>query len=93
MFIFSDVTNAFAEINAALSVDKSNLEALMLKVKFYCEQKDFGKAKEALNDAMITNYNTCKDNANFMILKCNCELALNEIENAQKSLNAALAAF
>ena len=92
-FITSDIKGAFNDVNGVLSVDSKNLEALMLKAMFCIESGDYPKAKEVINEAMITNRTETKENSAFLILKAKCELGLNDTENAQKSLNTALAHF
>lgn len=93
MFLMSDAKNAMNEVNAVLAIDTKHMEALMLKAMICIETKDFSKAKEVINDAMINNLSETKENSAFLILKSKCELGLNDTENAQKSLNTAIANF
>ena len=88
-----DNNQALNIVNEVLNIDNKNLDALMLKALICMDQKDFPKAKEVINDAMIVNLQETKENSSFLTLKSKMELGLNDIENSQKNLNLAIANF
>ena len=65
----------------------------MFKALVCVETKDYRRAKEVINDAMINNLNETKENSAFLVIKSKCELGLNEIEHSQESLNKAISLF
>lgn len=93
MFILSDSGAAMALVEEVLQVNSKHLEALMMKIMICIQIKDFIKAKEVVNEAIINNRNEVKENASFLILKSKCELGLNDTENSQKTLNEAIMVF
>lgn len=93
MFILSDSGAAMSLVEDVLQSNPKHLEALMMKVMICIKVKDFTKAKEVVNEAIINNRAEVKENASFLILKSKCELGLNDTENSQKTLNEAIMIF
>ena len=92
-FLLCDFNKANEIADDIINMDSKNIEALMFKALICIETKDFRRAKEVLNDAMINNLNETKENSAFLVLKSKCELGLNDIENSQESLNKAISLF
>ena len=92
-FLLCDFNKAHEIADDIINMDNKNIEALMFKALVCIETKDFRRAKEVINDAMINNLNETKENSAFLVLKSKCELGLNDIENSQESLNKAISLF
>ena len=92
-FLLSDYNKAHEIADDILSIDNKNIDALMFKALVCVETKDYRRAKEVINDAMINNLKETKENASFLVIKSKCELGLNEIEHSQESLNKAISLF
>ena len=92
-FLLSDYNKAHEIADDILNIDNKNIDALMFKALVCVETKDFRRAKEVINDAMINNLNETKENSSFLVIKSKCELGLNEIEHSQESLNKAIQFF
>ena len=92
-FLLCDFNKAHEIADEIINMDNKNIEALMFKILVCIETKDFRRAKEVINDAMINNLNETKENSSFLVLKSKCELGLNEIEHSQESLNKAISLF
>ena len=92
-FLLSDYNKAHEIADDILSIDNKNIDALMFKALVCVETKDYRRAKEVINDAMINNLNETKENSSFLVIKSKCELGLNEIEHSQESLNKAISLF
>ena len=92
-FLLSDYTKAHEIADDILNIDNKNIDALMFKALVCVETKDYRRAKEVINDAMINNLNETKENSSFLVIKSKCELGLNEIEHSQESLNKAISFF
>ena len=92
-FLLSDFNKAHEIADDILSIDNRNIDALMFKALVCVETKDFRRAKEVINDAMINNLNETKENSSFLVIKSKVELGLNEIEHSQESLNKAISLF
>ena len=92
-FLLSDYNKAHEIADDILNIDNKNIDALMFKALVCVETKDYRRAKEVINDAMINNLNETKENSSFLVIKSKCELGLNEIEHSQESLNKAIQFF
>jgi hypothetical protein len=92
-FMIGDKKTAINNLQNILSVDTKNFEAKMLYSFVIIDNQDYHKAKEIINEIMISNLPLTKDNVYFFILKSKCEMGMNEFENSQKSLNEALKIF
>ena len=92
-FLLSDFNKAHEIADDIINMDNKNIEALMFKALVCLETKDYRRAKEVINDAMINNLSETKENSAFLVLKSKCELGLNEIEHSQESLNKAISLF
>ena len=92
-FLLSDYNKAHEIADDILNIDNKNIDALMFKALVCVETKDYRRAKEVINDAMINNLNETKENSSFLVIKSKCELGLNEIEHSQESLNKAISFF
>ena len=92
-FLLCDFNKAHEIADEIINMDNKNIEALMFKALVCIETKDYRRAKEVINDAMINNLNETKENSAFLVLKSKCELGLNEIEHSQESLNKAISLF
>ena len=92
-FLLCDFNKAHEIADDIINMDNKNIEALMFKALVCIETKDYRRAKEVINDAMINNLNETKENSAFLVLKSKCELGLNEIEHSQESLNKAISLF
>jgi tetratricopeptide (TPR) repeat protein len=92
-FIIGDRKTAINSLQSLLQADPKNFEAKMLYSFVIIENQDYHKAKEIINEIMISNLPLTKDNVYFYILKSKCEMGLAEFENSQKSLNEALKIF
>ena len=92
-FLLCDFNKAHEIADEIINLDNKNIEALMFKALICIETKDFRRAKEVINDAMINNLNETKENSAFLVLKSKCELGLNDIEHSQESLNKAISLF
>ena len=92
-FLLCDFNKAHEIADDIINMDNKNIEALMFKALVCIETKDYRRAKEVINDAMINNLNETKENSAFLVLKSKCELGLNDIEHSQESLNKAISLF
>ena len=92
-YILGDKKLSLNIVRNVLSVESRNFEALMLYSFLMIDNKDYHKAKEIINEIMISNMSLTKDNVYFYILKSKSDLGLNEVDNAQKNLNEALKLF
>jgi lipopolysaccharide biosynthesis regulator YciM len=88
-----DKKTAISNLQNILSAEPKNFEAKMLYSFIIIDNQDYYKAKEIINEIMISNLPLTRDNVYFYILKSKCEMGLNENENSQKSLNEALQLF
>ena len=92
-FLLCDFNKAHEIADDIINMDNKNIEALMFKALVCIETKDYRRAKEVINEAMINNLNETKENSSFLVLKSKCELGLNDIEHSQESLNKAISLF
>ena len=92
-FLLCDFNKAHEIADDIINMDNKNIEALMFKALVCIETKDFRRAKEVINEAMINNLSETKENSSFLVLKSKCELGLNDIEHSQESLNKAISLF
>jgi tetratricopeptide repeat protein 21B len=92
-YLLNDKNTAISTIQNILNIDSQNLDAYILYALILLNIKDNIKAKEIINEAMIQNLVQTRENFYFQMSKAKCELALNEFDNSQKSLNEALRLF
>lgn len=92
-YLLNDKATALNYLRVIVRENSKNLDAFTLMIMIFNDEKDFSRAKELINEAMIGNLNLSRENVCFLVAKVKCELGLNDIENAQKSLNDALKLF
>jgi hypothetical protein len=91
--MIGDKKTAISNLQNILSAEPKNFEAKMLYTFIIIDNQDYHKAKEIVNEIMISNLPLTRDNVYFLIMKSKCEMGLNEFETSQKSLNEALKLF
>lgn len=92
-YLLGDKATAMNYLRTILKENHKNIDAYTLTIMILNDEKDYSKAKETINEAMIDNLNSSRENVCFLIAKAKCEMGLNDTENAQKSLNDALRLF
>jgi outer membrane PBP1 activator LpoA protein len=92
-FILDDKQNALELVSKVLEFEKNHFEANLLLAFLLVELNDARSAMNTITNLQIGNLQKTKDHVYFYIVKAKCELANNETENAQKSLNDAIRQF
>ncbi len=86
-YLLNDKSFALGTVQNVLVIDPKNIDAATLSAMICIDGSDFPRAKELINEAMITNLSQTREHAYFLIAKAKCEVGLNETESAQKTLN------
>jgi tetratricopeptide (TPR) repeat protein len=92
-YLLNDKSFAMGIVQNIFQIDPKNIDAATLSALICIDNSDFPRAKELINEAMITNLSQTREHPYFMIAKAKCEVGLNETENAQKTLNDLLKNF
>ena len=92
-YLLGDKATAMNYLRIIIKENHKNIDAFTLMIMIFNDEKDFSRAKEMINEAMIDNLNSSRENVCFLVAKAKCEMGLNDTESAQKSLNDALGLF
>ena len=92
-YLQGDKATAMNYLVIILKENHKNIDAYTLMIMILNDEKDFLRAKEIINEAMLDNLNSSRENVCFLVAKAKCEMGLNDPENTQKSLNEALRLF
>jgi len=92
-YLLGDKATAMNYVRLIIKENHKNTDAYTLMVMILNDGKDFSRAKEIINEAMLDNLNSSRENLCFQVAKAKCEMGLFDTENAQKSLNEALRLF
>lgn len=92
-YLLGDKTTAMNYLRTIIKENHKNTDAYTLMIMILNDEKDFSRAKEIMNEAMLDNLNSSRENVCFLAAKAKCEMGLNDTESAQKSLNEALRLF
>lgn len=92
-YILNDKSSSMGIVQNIFQIDPKNIDAATLSALICIDNSDFPRAKELINEAMITNLSATREHAYFLITKAKCEVGLNETENAQKTLYELLKNF
>ncbi len=76
-----------------LRIDSDNLDAFTLYAIALIENKDYSKAKEIINEAMLNNLSQSREHGYFLISKVKCEVGSEDTNNAHKTLKDLLDNF
>jgi Flp pilus assembly protein TadD len=92
-FILEDKQNALEMVSRILSYDKNHFDANLLQAYILADLGDARNAMNTITNIQISNLQKIKEHVYFHIIKAKCELANNDTDNAQKTLNEALKLF
>lgn len=89
-YLISDKAAAKQSLESIIKTDSTNLDAYILYIMLNNENRDYRKSKELVNDALLNCQKKAKQSINFYIAKIHMELGLDDLTNAENSLNIAL---
>jgi tetratricopeptide (TPR) repeat protein len=92
-YLLGDKATAMNYLKTIIRENHKNIDAYTLIIMISNDEKDFTRSKETLNEAMLDNLNSSRENVCFLVAKAKCEMGLHDTENAQKTLNDALRQF
>lgn len=92
-YLLGDKQTALNYLRNIARENPKNIDAFTIMIMIYNDGKDYSRAKEIINETMIDNLNSSRENVCFLVAKTKCEIGLDEIESSQKSLNDALRLF
>jgi len=73
-------------IQSILQIDPRNLNAFTFYAILMIDMQDFAKAKEIINEAMISNLAQTREHGYFLISKVKCEFGVGDYDSANKTL-------
>lgn len=92
-YLLGDRQTSLNYLRNIVKENPKNIDAFTIMIMIHNDEKDYSRAKEIINETMIDNLSSSRENVCFLVAKTKCEIGLDEIENSQKSLNEALRLF